>query len=91
MAGATGLEPATYGVTGRHSNQLSYAPAAPPLLQEKSRAKGADVGLGPAQVKLWSAGQEPIAAAYGRGLALPTRPHADATDLGNFRRRRDEK
>ena len=25
-AGATGLEPATSGVTGRHSNQLSYAP-----------------------------------------------------------------
>ncbi len=27
MARATGLEPATSGVTGRHSNQLSYAPA----------------------------------------------------------------
>ena len=26
VAGATGLEPATSGVTGRHSNQLNYAP-----------------------------------------------------------------
>ena len=27
MAGATGLEPAASGVTGRRSDQLSYAPA----------------------------------------------------------------
>ena len=26
MAGLTGLEPATSGVTGRHSNQLNYHP-----------------------------------------------------------------
>ena len=28
VAGATGLEPAASGVTGRRSNRLSYAPAA---------------------------------------------------------------
>ena len=29
MAGQTGLEPATSGVTDRHSNQLSYCPPLP--------------------------------------------------------------
>jgi hypothetical protein len=29
-AGLTGIEPATSGVTDRHSNQLSYSPSLPP-------------------------------------------------------------
>ena len=37
-AGATGLEPATSGVTGRRSNQLSYAPLAGRRKYGKSRA-----------------------------------------------------
>ena len=33
MADRTGLEPATSGVTGRHSNQLNYRSATRTLLQ----------------------------------------------------------
>jgi hypothetical protein len=50
MAGATGLEPATFGVTGRHSNQLSYAPASQ-AQKERLARKTADVGPGVWQVK----------------------------------------
>jgi hypothetical protein len=42
MAGATGLEPAASGVTGRRSNQLSYAPVL---------GIDADLNLSPRQVK----------------------------------------
>ena len=34
MAGVTGLEPAASGVTGRRSNQLSYAPIFRPVVPE---------------------------------------------------------
>ncbi len=33
MADRTGLEPATSGVTGRHSNQLSYTPVLDRLIK----------------------------------------------------------
>ena len=59
MAGATGLEPAASGVTGRRSNRLSYAPAAT-----------ADLRLSPTQVK-----QRGSAAAGEEGsLAYTLRP-----------------
>jgi DNA invertase Pin-like site-specific DNA recombinase len=39
-AGATGLEPATSGVTGRRSNQLSYAPGGGPTVSQDISGSG---------------------------------------------------
>ncbi len=35
MAERTGLEPATSGVTGQHSNQLNYRSAEPRIIQTR--------------------------------------------------------
>ncbi len=40
MAERTGLEPATSGVTGRHSNQLNYRSAAVSKLREVAERTG---------------------------------------------------
>ncbi len=43
VARVTGLEPATFGVTGRHSNQLSYTRI--PLSRLRKRVRRREVGL----------------------------------------------
>ncbi len=55
VAGVTGLEPATFGVTGRRSNQLSYTPA-DRLLPGTPAFAG--LRQGPRQVN--SAGRAPV-------------------------------
>ena len=58
MARVTGLEPATSGVTGRHSNQLSYTRVA---RSDVRRGEGRRLGGGDRMVK-------PVDATFSRPL-----------------------
>src|SRR5262245_18549447 len=66
MAGATGLEPAASGVTGRRSSQLSYAPFF---------GSGADLNAPPVQVKkrLHDPRQTPVGRCLAR-IRVPETP-----------------
>jgi hypothetical protein len=52
MAERTGLEPATSGVTGRHSNQLNYRSKIYVLLMYHSLVVVGDTGLEPVTLGL---------------------------------------
>ena len=52
MAGVTGLEPATSGVTGQHSNQLSYTPSNRVRLRQRDLTCQADWAL--EKIKWWA-------------------------------------
>src|SRR5690242_12317923 len=89
MAGATGLEPATYGVTGRHSNQLSYAPASvPPKIIGGVTRRGPMYGPPPFPVKQLASARAvrcPVRAVHPDPLpggALPALAGQDWPDRG---------
>src|SRR3981081_1769482 len=54
LAGATGLEPAASGVTGRRSNQLSYAPGKALIFGLSLRVRWDTTRIPPSQDRLES-------------------------------------
>ena len=78
MARETGLEPATSGVTGRRSNQLSYSPAGRCHGVRAARSGcGIRVRVGPSQ----AIGRPSHAASLGQDSLQARRAEAPARDL----------
>ena len=83
MAGVTGLEPATSGVTGRRSNQLSYTPVAraPRAGQILCRPRGVNAPLrrrdreNRRPAKRWAAGRCEASRRQRADRRCPCRPH----------------
>ena len=75
MARVTGLEPATSGVTGRHSNQLSYTRVFP-RREAVRRGEGRRLGGAPRVVKRDRKGNYPRSSRHGFEVRRDGRPQS---------------